>query len=188
MTVCSAAEEPDKIKQLRDACTMAKRNYEALNEQLIEELPHFIQLALNMIHHTLTVLVQLQFKFHTGVHTVLERLADTASVTAEEDGGSRPPLQSSELQEMHYKALAEVTVRLIPLSIVPTSLAMNYTVPGTIRAGGRKGSESAESPAFSEGEGEVAVNMSDSILSSLSSELDMDSSIVEVCTCIYSVV
>ena len=182
MTVSSAAEEPDKIKQLRDACTMAKRNYEALNEQLIEELPHFIQLALNMIHHTLTVLVQLQFKFHTGVHTVLEQLADTASVTAEKDGGSRPPLQSSELQEMHYKALAEVTVRLISLSIVPTSLAMNYTVPGTIRAGGRK--ESAESPAFSEGEGEVAVSMSDSILSSLSSELDMDSSIVEVCTCI----
>ena len=96
---------------------MAKRNYEALNEQLIEELPHFLQLVLNMLQHTLIVLVQLQFKFHTDVHTLLERLTDSANKRP------RVPLQSGEIQETHSRALAEVTSRLIQLSIVPTYLA-----------------------------------------------------------------
>ena len=48
------AEEPEKIKQLREDCLLAKRNYEALNAQLLEELPHFLELALKLVQlHTL---------------------------------------------------------------------------------------------------------------------------------------
>lgn len=169
----SLAEEPDKIKQLRDACTMAKRNYEALNQQLIEELPHFIQLAQNMINHTLTVLFQLQYKFYTAVRTILELLMGSTMRNDEH----RLRLSSDELHEVHGKALAEIAVKLITLSIVPTSLAMNYTLPGTIRVGSRQASENSES-SEREGGGE-GVSMSDSILST-SSEMDMDGSIAEV--------
>ena len=50
------AEEPEKIKQLQEDCLLAKRNYEALNAQLLEELPHFLQLALKLVRHALIVL------------------------------------------------------------------------------------------------------------------------------------
>lgn len=148
---------------------MARRNYEALNEQLIEELPHFIQLAQGMINHTLIVLIQLQFKFHTAIHTLLERLVNTCGMRSE-----GMPLQSDEVQERLSTALAEVAARLVKLSIVPTSLA-NYTLPGAVRVGSRRVSESVSL----DGEREEEVSMSDSLLST-SSEVDMDSSITEV--------
>ena len=149
---------------------MARRNYEALNEQLIEELPHFIQLAQGMINHTLIVLIQLQFKFHTAIHTLLERLGGTCGMRS--DG---LPLQSDKVQERLSTALAEVATRLVKLSIVPTSLATNYSLPGSSRPSSRRVSESVSL------DGEEA-SMSDSLLST-SSEVDMESSITEVgCT------
>ena len=136
---------------------MAKRNYEALNEQLIEELPHFIQLTQTMINHTVTVLVQLQYRFHTTVHSVLERLVDLAA----------GPLSSDGLQETHSRALAEVAGQLISLTIVPTSLAINY--PSAMRSADRHLSSESS-----------LVEGDDSLLST-SSEIDMDS-ITEVHT------
>ena len=162
----STAEDPEKIRQLRDACTMAKRNYEALNEQLIEELPHFIQLAQNMINHTVIVLVQLQYRFHTAVHAILERIADMTQT----DNGL---LSSEVLQEAHGKAVAEVAGQLISLSIVPTSLAINYSLPA--RSSHRSSSETGSAGSGVQVEGE----REDSVLST-SSEVDMDSSIAEV--------
>lgn len=154
---------------------MAKRNYEALNEQLIEELPHFIQLAQDMINHTLTVLIQLQFKFHTSIHTLLEQLVDTCGIRSDEQ---RQPLLPDELQEVHSTGLAGVAARLISLSIVPTSLAMNYTLTGAVKTGSRRVSESV--PV--DGEREEDVSMSDSLLST-GSEVDADASVTEVgCT------
>ena len=162
---------------------MAKRNYEALNEQLIEELPHFLQLAQNMINHILIVVAQLQCKFHSSIHTILERLADLAGMRGEDQ---RLPLTSDELQERHSQALAEVAGRLISLSIVPASLAMNYTLPGS-RAGSRRVSEEVGNTSTAErGREDSIISTSigergreDSIIST-SSEMDMDSSIAEV--------
>ena len=154
---------------------MAKRNYEALNEQLIEELPHFIQLAQNMINHVLVVVVQLQYKFHSAVHTILEWLADLAGMRVE---GQLLPLMSDELQQDHSHALAEVAGHLISLSIVPASLAMNYTLSGS-RAGSRRVSEEVGNISTAERGRE------DSVIST-SSEMDMDSSIAEVRAFHYS--
>lgn len=151
---------------------MARRNYEALNEQLIEELPHFIQLARGMINHMLIVLIQLQFKFHTAIHTLLEQLVDICGMRSDEH---RMPLQSDEVQGRLSTALAEVAARLVKLSIVPTSLAMNYSLPGAVRGSSRRGSENVSL----DGEREEDVSMSDSLLST-SSEVDMDSSLTEV--------
>lgn len=138
---------------------MAKRNYEALNVQLIEELPHFIHLARNMINHTVTVLVQLQCKLHTAIHNVLEQLVDDDGTSYEDD------LSCEMIKERHCKSLSEVAGQLIVLSIVPTSLMMS--LPVTVRMQQRRISVEEE------GEGE------ESILST-SSEVDMDNSIIEV--------
>ena len=77
-------------------------------------------------------------------------------------------LSSEAIQATHSEALSEVGGRLISLSIVPASLTMS--LPAAVRSG--RVSES--SGPLSEGERE------DSILST-SSEVDMDSSISEVC-------
>ena len=147
---------------------MAKRNYEALNAQLIEELPHFIHLAQKMIDHTVTVLTQLQYKLHTAIHTVLERLVDELP-----GGGGREAsgLSSEVIRDTHSKALAEVAGRLIALSIVPASLAMSLPA-AAVRTQQRRVSEGG-------GGGGRQSEREDSILST-SSEVDMDSSITEV--------
>ena len=145
---------------------MAKRNYEALNQQLIEELPRFIQLTQHFINRAVTVLFQLQLQFHTAVQSALHQLAGQYIPR-----NRSLPLSSSEaIQATHSKALSEVGGRLISLSIVPASLTMS--LPAAVRSGHRRVSES--SGPLSEGERE------DSILST-SSEVDMDSSISEVC-------
>ena len=86
---------------------MAKRNYEALNHQLIEELPHFIQLALRIINHTVTVLFQLQFRFHTAVHAILEQLADQYGPRTEE----RSLVTSDTIQGSLSQSLSCMTLR-----------------------------------------------------------------------------
>ena len=55
------AEEPEKIKQLREECLQAKRNYEALNAQLLEELPHFTSKAASLSTHLLKLLLQVHY-------------------------------------------------------------------------------------------------------------------------------
>ena len=152
---------------------MAKRNYEALNHQLIEELPHFIQLALRIINHTVTVLFQLQFRFHTAVHTILEQLADQYGPRNEE----RSFVTSDTIQGSLSQSLSGIAGRLISLSVVPASLAMS--LPATaVRGSLRRTSESSSGGGGGGGgwEGE----REDSILST-SSEVDMDSSVPEVC-------
>ena len=150
---------------------MAKRNYEALNQQLIEELPRFIQLVQSIIDHTVTVLFQLQFRFHTAVHAALHQLAEQYTPR-----NRSLPLSSSEtIQAAHSEALSEVGGQLISLSIVPASLTMS--LPTAIRSGHQRVSESSGPP----GEGD----REDSILST-SSEVDMDSSISEVWSLLLS--
>ena len=127
------AEEPEKIKQLREDCLLAKRNYEALNEQLLEELPHFLQLALKLLQHTLTVLVQAQYAFHKAVCDLLETLS----------GGIE---QSTEIQQTHVQEIAKISHQLVQLSLVPASLAMNFTTSARRVS---ESSETSESPTTS---------------------------------------
>ena len=151
---------------------MAKRNYEALNHQLIEELPHFIQLALRIINHTVTVLFQLQFRFHTAIHTILEQLADQYGPRTEE----RCLITSDTIQGSLSQSLSGIAGRLISLSVVPASLAMSLPA-AAVRGSLRRTSESSSGGGGGGGwEGE----REDSILST-SSEVDMDSSVPEVC-------
>ena len=145
------SEEAEKIKQLRDDCLLAKRNYEALNIQLLEELPHFVQLASSVIQNTLVVLVRLQFAFYSTAHTLFKQITD--GPVAREGDGVGVPQSSTEIQTDHNRAMAEISQKLIQLSLVPTSLAMTYIIPGTIRSAKRI-SETSLKSAQEEGEGE----------------------------------
>ena len=157
---------------------MAKRNYEALNHQLIEELPHFIQLALRIINHTVTVLFQLQFRFHTAVHAILEQLADQYGPRNEE----RCLVTSDTIQGSLSLSLSGIAGRLISLSVVPASLAMSLPA-AAVRGSLRRTSESSSGGGGGGWEGE----REDSILST-SSEVDMDSSVPEVCVDPFSLI
>ena len=125
------AEEPEKIKQLREDCLLAKRNYEALNAQLLEDLPHFLQLSLKLVQHALTVLVHAQYTFHSAVCDILEPLS----------GGTE---QLSDIQWQHAREIGAVSQKLVQLSLVPASLAINFTSATPVR----HKRHSDESPSF----------------------------------------
>ena len=76
------AEEPEKIKQLRE-------------DQLLEDLPHFLQLSLKLVQHALTVLVHAQYTFHSAVCDILEPLS----------GGIE---QSSDIQQQHAREVGAI--------------------------------------------------------------------------------
>ena len=131
------AEEPDKIKQLREESLLAKRNYEALNTQLLEELPNLLEIATHMLQHQLTVLVQAQYAFHTDVSKLLYPFCE------EIEG-------SAEIHTKHVTELAVVSQKLTQLSLVPASLAMNFTLKAAIPKRGSEGSlSSSEGVALS---------------------------------------
>ena len=110
------AEDSDKIAQLKEDLLLAKRNYEALNTQLLEELPSFIDLVVKMLQYQLTVLVQAQYSFFASVSELLPPLL------------SHPQLitASSEIIKDHAEKLTLTCRDLAKLSIVPASLAMNF--------------------------------------------------------------
>lgn len=124
------AEEPEKIKQLREDCLLAKRNYDALNTQLLEELPHFQQLTLRALRHVLNVLVQAQYSFHTATCTLLEPLTG-------------PIQSSSNIQHYHAAEVSRLAQQLVQLSVVPASLAMNF-VAVNVSPSSRRASTASE--------------------------------------------
>lgn len=127
------AEEAEKIRQLREACLLAKRNYEALNTQLLEELPHFLQLVVTALQHIITVLVQAQYTLHSELSEFLETLS----------GGKIE--ESRELQAEHALGVQTIAQQLIQLSLVPASLAINFSAVavGVSRAETRRISDSS---------------------------------------------
>ena len=126
------AEEAEKIRQLRDACLLAKRNYEALNTQLLEELPHFLQLVVKTLQHILTVLVQAQYTLHSSLSDFLETLSGQVE-------------ESVEFQAEHARGVQTIAQQLIQLSLVPASLAINFSAAaaGVSWAGTRRVSDSS---------------------------------------------
>ncbi len=127
------AEEPEKIKLFRDDCLTAKRNYDALNAQLLEELPHFHWLTLRMLRHLLNVLVQAQYSFHTTTSSLLEPLVGTVQ-------------PSSTIHQDHATEVSRLAQHLVQLSLVPASLAMNFIAVNTTPPRRRSSAASEGSP------------------------------------------
>lgn len=117
------AEDSEKIAQLREESLLAKRNYAALNTQLLEELPSFIEAVVDMVKHQLTVLVQAQYTFTSSVASFLQSLASLSSSV---------PTTSLEIQQQHAEQLVAICKELSKLSLVPASLGVNLS----IRTGG----------------------------------------------------
>ena len=113
--------EPEKTKQLQDDCTMARRNYEALNTQLLEELPHFIESTVKMLQHLIATMVHAQYLFHSSVSKHYDQFCKD------------PPEGSSEIQALQTAELATISKKLVKLSIVPASLSMNFTAKSSVK-------------------------------------------------------
>lgn len=122
--------EPEKIKQLQDDCTLARRNYEALNTQLLEELPNFIETTTKMFQHLLATVVHAQYLLHSSV----SKLYDPFCRDTRED--------SATIQTEHADELAAIAKKLVQLSIVPASLSINFTA----RSSMKRTSEGSVSP------------------------------------------
>ncbi len=120
------AEESDRIAQLREDSLLAKRNYEALNTQLLEELPCFIEAVVNMLYHQLTVLVQAQYTFSAAVAALFPPLLASSTVPSSSPQHQAPATQT-QVQQQHAKQLILICKDLAKLSLVPTSLSLNYS-------------------------------------------------------------
>ena len=114
------AEDSEKIAQLREEVLLAKRNYEALNAQLLEELPCFIEAVAKMLHHQLTALVQAQYNFTSSVAAIFPPLLPAAS------SATTP----AEVEQQHAEELAAVCKELAKLSFVPASMSYIRTSSG----------------------------------------------------------
>ena len=119
----------EKFRQLQEDCTMARRNYEALNTQLLEELPNFVETVVKMLQHLLATVVHAQYLFHSVVSKLYDPLCEGKLY------------DSADLQAEHAQELATVTKKLVQLSIVPASLSINFTAKSN-----RKMSEGSVSP------------------------------------------
>ncbi len=125
------AEEPDKMKQLREQSLLAKRNYEALNQQLLEELPNFLDISVSMLQHQLAVLVQAQYMFHMDVSKLLYPFCEVIE-------------GSTEIHTKHATMVAYIAHKLTQLSLVPASLAMNFTTKANVPKRSSEGSLTSE--------------------------------------------
>lgn len=101
-------KEPDRLKQLTEQCTAAKRNYEALNTQLLEELPVFRVKVSKMVSRNVAVFLRAQNQLYLEWAELLQSL-----ITSDEGMG---------LVEMHNILLQEACQQLTQLSVVPSWL------------------------------------------------------------------
>jgi len=124
------SEDSEKIALLKEAVLLAKRNYEALNVQLLEELPHLLQAATDTVEHLLQALLQAQHCFSS---TVARALTSLLASCAEDHPLARLPLfSSSDLHQAQAEELCILCKELTRLSLVPTSIATTFS----LRAGG----------------------------------------------------
>lgn len=137
------AEESEKISQLREESLLAKRNYEALNTQLLEELPCFIEAVVNMLYHQLTVLVQAQYSFSSAVAELFPPLLAACSSPSPSSSPQHQATTHAQVQQQHAKQMLTVCKDLAKLSLVPTSLSHNYS----LRTDRTRPSESSLSPS-----------------------------------------
>lgn len=112
------ADDTEKITQLREEVLLAKRNYEALNAQLLEELPCFTEAVTTMLQHQLTALVQAQYTFSSSVADILPPLLPPQSSQL---------TTSTEIEQQHAEELVAVCKDLAKLSLVPASFSYSRT-------------------------------------------------------------
>lgn len=103
--------DPDRLKQLTEQCTVAKRNYEALNTQLLEELPMFRAEVSKMVSRCVAVFLHAQNQLYLEWAELLQSL-----VSSDEGVG---------LVELHNALLQEACQQLTQLSVVPSWLGSN---------------------------------------------------------------
>ena len=101
-------KDPDRLKQLTEQCTVAKRNYEALNTQLLEELPTFRVKVSKMVSRNVAVFLRAQNQLYLEWAGLLQSL-----IVSDEGVG---------LVEMHNSLLQEACQHLTQLSVVPSWL------------------------------------------------------------------
>lgn len=101
-------KDPDRLRQLTEQCTTAKRNYEALNTQLLEELPVFRVKVSKMVSRCVSVFLRAQNQLYLEWAGLLQSL-----VSLDEGVG---------LVELHNGLLQEACQHLTQLSIVPSWL------------------------------------------------------------------
>ena len=127
------ANEPDRIQQLREKCELAKRNYEALNAQLLEELPLFCERVSQAASHLLMEFIHVQLSYHQAVVNDY----DSSSITCngfesqydnEEDCRTSEYQAAQQITSALSSSLAAVSQNLSQLSIVPVSLSTSFTV------------------------------------------------------------
>ena len=104
-------KDPDKLKQLTKQCTAAMHNYEALNTQLLEELPVFRVKVSKMVSRSVAVFLRAQNQLYLEWAELLQSL-----ITSDEGVG---------LVEMHNVLLQEACQQLTQLSVVPSWLGSN---------------------------------------------------------------
>ncbi|XP_032242810.2 dynamin-binding protein isoform X1 [Nematostella vectensis] len=61
-------KDKDKLKQAKEELESAKRNYEALNAQLLEELPLFRQKTMSLVKDCVLNFAHAKRKFHAAIH------------------------------------------------------------------------------------------------------------------------
>ena len=99
-------KDSDRLKQLTEQCTVAKRNYEALNTQLLEELPTFRVKVSKMVSRNVAVFLRAQNQLYLEWAGLLQVVSD----------------EGVELVEMHNSLLQEACQQLTQLSVVPSWL------------------------------------------------------------------
>ena len=127
------ANEPDRIQQLREKCELAKRNYEALNAQLLEELPLFCERVSQAASHLLMEFIHVQLSYHQAVvndfdssNIVCNGLG--SQYDTEEDFRTSEYLAAQQIISSLSSSLVAVSQNLSQLSIVPVSLSTSFSV------------------------------------------------------------
>lgn len=124
--VMDHTDDSEKIPHLREDLLLAKRTYEALNVQLLEELPQFLQAVTSMLEHLLRVLLQAQHSLTTSMSDVLQLLCTSEQLSLVACASS-----STDLQKSHADHLFILCKDLTKLSLVPTSIAMHFSLLAT---------------------------------------------------------
>ena len=111
------ADDHEHITQLREECLLARRNYDALNTQLLDELPHFLETCTSLVNLTLSVFLQGQYSFHDAIGGLLGPIAfDTKS--------DLDSVTTNDLKDCHASELLVMCKKLGQLSITPASLLL----------------------------------------------------------------
>ena len=122
------ADDHEHITQLREECLLAKRNYDALNTQLLDELPHFLETSTSLLNLTLSAFLQGQYSFHDAIGGLLGPIAfDTKS--------DLDAVATNNLKDSHASELSIVCRKLGQLSITPASLLLTGGITRTTSGG-----------------------------------------------------